>query len=228
MKTKILAALAITTIASQAAVTITVSNTTSVLTNLVINSGDDNTQRLVWGIIVDGNNNGLQSGAYLGNGINSTVLQSKLGAQILNTSAGATDDVLYLAGSVFSASGTADSSTGKARPLSITNIAMNANGVGTGDAFSLVWFDLDSVDIGNVTTITSTANSTVPNLLAGLKYGVLGVSQALPTDGQTLTIASNYTGADPVRTANFALVPEPSAALLGALGALGLLRRRRN
>jgi hypothetical protein len=227
MKTKILAALAITTIASQAAVTITVSNTTSVLTNLVINSGDDNTQRLVWGIIVDGNNNGLQSGAYLGNGINSTVLQSKLGAQILNTSAGATDDVLYLAGSVFSASGTADSSTGKARPLSITNIAMNANGVGTGDAFSLVWFDLDSVDIGG-TAITSTANSTVPNLLAGLKYGVLGVSQALPTDGQTLTIASNYTGADPVRTANFALVPEPSAALLGALGALGLLRRRRN
>jgi hypothetical protein len=227
MKTKILAALAITTIASQAAVTITVSNTTSVLTNLVINSGDDNTQRLVWGIIVDGNNNGLQSGAYLGNGINSTVLQSKLGAQILNTEAGATDDVLYLAGSVFSTSGTADSSTGKARPLSITNIAMNANGVGTGDAFSLVWFDLDSVDIG-VTTITSTANPTVPNLLAGLKYGVLGVSQALPTDGQTLTIASNYTGADPVRTANFALVPEPSAALLGALGALGLLRRRRN
>jgi hypothetical protein len=227
MKTKILAALAITTIASQAAVTITVSNTTSVLTNLVINSGDDNTQRLVWGIIVDGNNNGLQSGAYLGNGINSTVLQSKLGAQILNTSAGATDDVLYLAGSVFSTSGTGDSSTGKARPLSITNIAMNANGVGTGDAFSLVWFDLDSVDIGG-TTITSSANSTVPNLLAGLKYGVLGVSQALPTDGQTLTIASNYTGADPVRTANFALVPEPSAALLGALGALGLLRRRRN
>jgi hypothetical protein len=227
MKTKILAALAITTIASQAAVTITVSNTTSVLTNLVINSGDDNTQRLVWGIIVDGNNDGLQSGAYLGNGINSTVLQSKLGAQILNTSAGATDDVLYLAGSVFSASGTADSSTGKARPLSITNIAMNANGVGTGDAFSLVWFDLDSVDIGG-NSITSTANSTVPNLLPGLKYGVLGVSQALPTDGQTLTIASNYTGADPVRTANFALVPEPSAALLGALGALGLLRRRRN
>ena len=29
-------------------------------------------------------------------------------------------------------------------------------------------------------------------------------------------------------TSGFQLVPEPSAALLGALGALGLLRRRRN
>ena len=227
MKTKLIAAIAVSTITANAAVTITVSNTTSVLTNLVINTGDDNTQRLVWGIIVDGSNNGLLSGSYLGNGINSTALHSKLGPQILNTSAGATDDVLYLAGSVFSTSGTGDSSTGKARPLSITNIAMNTNGVGTGDAFSLVWFDLDHTDLGS-TTLTGTANTSVPNLLAGLKYGVLGVSQAIPTDGQTLTIATNYTGADPVRTANFTLVPEPSAALLGAVGALGLLRRRRN
>lgn len=228
MKTKLIAAIAISTITANAAVTITVSNTSSVLTNLVINVGDNNTQRLVWGIIVDGSNDGLQSGSYLGNGINSTVLQSKTGPQILNTSVGATDDVLYIAGSVFSTSGTGDSSTGKARPLSITNIAMNTNGVGTGDAFSLVWFDLDDTDLGG-TTITGTANSSVPNLLPGLKYGVLGVSpQKIPTDGQTLTIAPNFTGADPERTANFTLVPEPSAALLGAFGALGLLRRRRN
>ncbi|MBJ7284451.1 MAG: PEP-CTERM sorting domain-containing protein, partial [Akkermansiaceae bacterium] len=31
-----------------------------------------------------------------------------------------------------------------------------------------------------------------------------------------------------VGTSGFQLVPEPSAALLGALGSLGLLRRRRN
>jgi len=36
------------------------------------------------------------------------------------------------------------------------------------------------------------------------------------------------TGSTAVRSAQFQIVPEPSAALLGALGALGLLRRRRN
>jgi MYXO-CTERM domain-containing protein len=37
-----------------------------------------------------------------------------------------------------------------------------------------------------------------------------------------------YVGGGPATVNSFQLVPEPSAALLGALGALGLLRRRRN
>jgi hypothetical protein len=40
-----------------------------------------------------------------------------------------------------------------------------------------------------------------------------------------LTAAS---GGQPISGFQLAAVPEPSAALLGALGALGLLRRRRN
>lgn len=44
-------------------------------------------------------------------------------------------------------------------------------------------------------------------------------------------VASTYTGNSGAATGTFntlQLVPEPSAALLGAIGALGLLRRRRN
>ena len=36
------------------------------------------------------------------------------------------------------------------------------------------------------------------------------------------------TGSTAIRSATFSVVPEPSAALLGAIGVLGLLRRRRN
>ena len=52
---------------------------------------------------------------------------------------------------------------------------------------------------------------------------------ALTLNSQTMTEdligTSTYSA---VGTSGFQLVPEPSAALLGALGALGLLRRRRN
>lgn len=224
MKTKLLLlSLLLGAGAANGAITVTLSGTTSVLTNLTVD-GTSNTQRLVWGIIVDGLGNGFLGGEYIPGS-----LQTKLGAQTLSTTAGATDDVLYLAGSVFSVSGTGDGSTGLARPLSATNIALSGN-VGTGDNFAIVWFDLDNVDLGG-TTITATANTTVPNLVSGLKYGLLTgtgpTAQTIPTDGQTRDLTGNFTGVDPTRTASFALVPEPSAALLGALGALGLLRRRR-
>lgn len=76
--------------------------------------------------------------------------------------------------------------------------------------------------------------------------GVAGLlsdaSFVLPPDGSTVTIDAPYVGIDPIRRAGLAysgtsgvstgpgvtFIPEPSAALLGALGALGLLRRRRN
>lgn len=46
--------------------------------------------------------------------------------------------------------------------------------------------------------------------------------------GPTYQVAYTGIGAGPMTVNSFQLVPEPSAMLLGALGILGLLRRRRN
>lgn len=231
MKIKLLAISLLSLGSAHGAITVAVSNTSSVLTNLTVD-GTSNTQRLVWGIIVDADGDGYDTGSYIGS-TTGAILSTKLGPQSLYISTTtASDDVLYLAGAVFSVAGTGDGSTGLARPLSATNIALTGN-VGVGDNFAIVWFDLDNLDLGGSTTIVATANTTVPTLAEGLKYGVLtssgAISHTIPTDGQTRDLTANFTGADVQRTATFALaaVPEPSAALLGMLGALGLLRRRR-
>lgn len=230
MKYKLLAIALLSLGCANGAITVAVSNTSNVLTNLTVD-GTSNTQRLAWGIIVDADGDGFDSGSYIGS-TTGAVLATKLGPQSLYiSSTTASDDVLYLAGAVFSVAGTGDGSSTLARPLSATNIALTGN-VGVGDNFAIVWFDLDNTDLG-ATTITATANATVPTLGAGLKYGMLttsgAIAQTIPTDGQTRDLTANFAGVDPTRLASFSLapVPEPSAALLGMLGALGLLRRRR-
>jgi hypothetical protein len=57
-----------------------------------------------------------------------------------------------------------------------------------------------------------------------------GYGMVIPADGSTVGFGGLGTdaGGTVATTQAFNLVPEPSAALLGAIGALGLLRRRRN
>jgi len=74
-------------------------------------------------------------------------------------------------------------------------------------------FTLSSTDAAGATSYYSTsASATAAQVGTGFFTG-------------TGTAAN--TGSTAVRSATFQVVPEPSAALLGALGALGLLRRRR-
>jgi len=74
-------------------------------------------------------------------------------------------------------------------------------------------FTMSSTDASGATSYYSTgAAATASQVGAGFFTG-------------TGTAAN--TGSTSVRSATFQVVPEPSAALLGALGALGLLRRRR-
>jgi len=108
------------------------------------------------------------------------------------------------------------------------------NTAGIGRNFAILWFpSLTSATTGN----------------ASGSYGVIrGSDWIIPTgDGNYTASATpaNFAGATVfarvtntsgtlanhalgTATAAFAVVPEPSAALLGAIGALGLLRRRRN
>jgi MYXO-CTERM domain-containing protein len=176
------------------------------------------TNGLVWGIVVDGFGNGLTGFYNVPNFTagSSTVLSSVNGNV-------ATDDVLYISTSGL----TADTSSGTEGDgvthggvggiYDIVGIDLS-NGVGTGDKFYIVWFDGCSVG-----TLTD------PSFI-------------IPAAGASVALADPFVGIDPNRTAGLAYVgtsgtstgpgfsfcPEPSSALLGAIGALGLLRRRRN
>ncbi len=206
------------TAVSQAAVTLQFASTTAVLTNLQNSSGATN-QTLVWGIVIDTTGNGF-SGDYIpGISVSDNGVANSPNGQFLSTSSGVTDDLLVISQNLMTLSGTGDGSTGFARPTNLTGLNF-LNGVSQGDAFALIWFDY--------TTKTGQASAN------GDKYGLLGNGAfVIPADsGSSVSFASNFSGADAARPANLtfgtAPIPEPSAALLGAIGALGLLRRRRN
>jgi len=228
--------------------------TTGALTNLTISG--NNTERLVWGVIIDsagdgfdgisGNtstylgNHSLFSGPQTFNGSFSTNGTQQLFTRSLDgETAVASDDYLALASFVFAnppATGNVDGagSTGNGsfltRPLS-AGISY-PTGVASGDAFGLVWFDITNVDLGT-TALTGTPNGNVTRLNSGLNFGFFTIGNfILPGDGTALQdYAPNFVGSDPLRTAPFqlaALIPEPSSALLliGA-GSLLVARRRR-
>jgi hypothetical protein len=98
------------------------------------------------------------------------------------------------------------------RLLSFTAMNYSA-GVAQGKPYAIVWFD--KIAVGGTS-------------FEGQGYGVFQTGLTLPADPGTYNVSTNFAGADSLKTMDYALsVPEPSAALLGALGALGLLRRRR-
>ena len=194
------------------------------LTNLQ-NSLGSASSTLVWGLVIDTSGNGFAGGYIPGFTLSDTT--SLPGGQFLSTSGGVTDDRLIISGNLMTAGGTTDGSTGLAKP---TNINLSYNGEGAtgisalgGQAVAIMWF--------NATTKTGQAT------VNGDKYGFLNLTTAYsittPADaaGGSLAFGASFIGADPVRVGNLTLgtaVPEPSAAFLGAIGALGLLRRRRN
>lgn len=94
-----------------------------------------------------------------------------------------------------------------------------ANGISSGDALGLLWINQPDGPIGN-----------------SKEFGVFtSPSITMPVDGSNVSVSFlevDFGGTIPnggITTNGTTIpVPEPSAALLGALGALGLLRRRRN
>jgi len=244
MKKALLTMLALACFASfsMGTVNLTISNTTAVLTNLTISG--NNTQRLLWGVIVDGLGDGFQglvgNGTYVGNATATPGPQTITTAQSLRITDGVsttvTDDVLYLATTVFATAGTGDGSTGLAKPTSLIGLALGGN-VTLSDAFAIVWFDITDLQLGQ-TSVTASPNGNVTRLEAGLRYGALTTSGfSTPTlnlpasDPATVNYATNFLGADTTRNATFTLktvIPEPSSALLliGA-GSLLVARRRR-
>lgn len=169
---------------------------------------------LYYGVIIDAGGNGF-TGSYL------DIALALDTTYILNSSVTslATDDVLVTGGfQTFESSADGAGSIFTVGPFDLLTGLAGGAAINTGDVFRLVWFD-------------------------GGKVGTLAdASFTIPADGALQDYTAPFVGVDPVRTAGlaysgtaaqstgagFEIVPEPSSALLGALGALGLLRRRRN
>ncbi len=208
------AALFLGTTGAQASVTLILGNGTS---HLASNWGDINgtgTSLMAWGILVDTTGNGFLAsfGGYSGQGSSLTAG----GAQTLlqNGTFQPSDDVLFMSPALMvPVTNTSDSGVvGQNRITAITTVPL-ANGVGTGDHFAVVWFDM----------------SQSGSSLQGRHFGIFeNAAYTLPPDGNNTDYTIVFAGPDPLKPMNGLFdVPEPSTLLLSALGALGLIRRRR-
>lgn len=182
-------------------------------------------QTLVWGVLVDAAGDGFDGVTFAAfdGGLLSTsaaydsgfsTASSLTGFALTNyLTSSVTDDILYIGTTKMATGGTFDSATGLAKVGSISNMVYSGS-VASGDAYAIIWFD-------------QTTNGVTAD---GLKYGIYRESwMTLPNDPGTYNVSANFAGAEQTKTMSSALgVPEPSAAVLGALGALALLRRRRN
>ncbi|GAA5128751.1 PEP-CTERM sorting domain-containing protein [Luteolibacter yonseiensis] len=209
--------------AANGAVSLQFSDTNNVLTNF-LNGAGNNTTGMVWGILVDTQGNGFAGGNY-DPGFS---LAATTNALTLTVSNGlASDDRLFIASAnMVTTTTTADETpAGMNRILTMGNMNINSP-VAFGQSYAIIWFD---------TTTRPTATTD------GLKYGIfvppatnVGLANTttankLPGADGTFSYAAIFDGPDAPKTMDYVLgVPEPSALALGAIGALGLLRRRRN
>lgn len=222
MKKIILASL-ITSFCSfaNATVTLTISNpATGVFNSLAPSSSATATNGLLWGIIVDADGDGFESGLYEGGW---TVSSSLTGVAI----PGSTGDLFFLAAASNTTVTTPGGQGGAGSVVAFNGLNISADPLGnatvnTGDAFAIIWFD-SGISIGSSIVAGSTRFGLYQN--AGF---------VLPSNGNNQSFASLFStaGAEPVRQASLtfggAVIPETSTSLLGAIGALALLRRRRN
>jgi hypothetical protein len=122
---------------------------------------------------------------------------------------------------------TVDSSSnpGVVRSANFTNGAITSGASSQyGSASNKTYLFLVAENGGFITGIGAYTGSNVP-ATGSLTFNPAFCGDTLGVGTSVLTAAS---GGQPISGFQLAAVPEPSAALLGALGALGLLRRRRN
>lgn len=213
--------------ASQAAVTLQMSSTTNYATNFLSGVGS-NAATMAWGIVVDASGNGFAGTAANPYASFGNISADSNGAVLSTLSGGVSDDVLYVSSNLMNltSSATDGSTIGMNRITNLSSIVYS-NGVGTGDRYQVIWFD--TIAFGTASQGTKYGMFELPATVLAAPWS--SAANLLPADPGTYAAAPAFAGADATKSMSFTVgvaVPEPSAALLGAIGALGLLRRRRN
>ena len=189
----------------------------------------------LWALVIDSDSS---NSFYGGFGLD----QSITNASLVSSSAFATSQALTLGSTLGSTtdkvialggfSGAAPGITTDA-----VELAVGTNGVVAGAKFAFYWFPNVSYTSGtNSYTLpaSSTSGAQFGGMNSTIADGIFDTGMVIPADGALSAIgaatASNDGGGS-LSNARFTAavaVPETSSALLGAIGALGLLRRRRN
>ena len=189
----------------------------------------------LWAIVGDTNADGLFPGGFSTN----ASIYGLPAAQALNTfyfgqtlavgSALGEDRVLAMGGF----NGTANNGlTGLA--ASVLMLTLGVNGAAAGQNFAFFWFPgsaftagLNTVgnEIGGINTLLDDKSGGTGPMHLGADGSALSVGAATAEAGGVTSNAA-FTAVS-LSELSSSLIPEPSTTLLGALGALGLLRRRR-
>ena len=192
----------------------------------------------LWALIVDGGDSVLP-GMNVNSSLAQTAASGAAGVTLINTTFSGksfTLGTLFGTDTVF-AMGKIDSlvsgAAGGAAPA--LNLTLGVNGLVTGRNYGFYYFPGLTF---TTTSATYTVGSSVGGINSALADSGAGTSgMVIPSDGATVTqgVSTSAGGAFGGSTPDSSFkavalnaVPEPSAILLGAIGALGLLRRRRN
>ncbi|MES2438581.1 MAG: hypothetical protein V4584_05930 [Verrucomicrobiota bacterium] len=84
------------------------------------------------------------------------------------------------------------------------------------------------INAGTQSAVLTTATAFPSDVSSALASSTVTFQTSANSTGLTLVSGGGNVSFANATTLNFVPIPEPSAALLGAIGALGLLRRRRN
>ena len=178
----------------------------------------------VFALVVDSNSSNSFAGGF---GLNSSI-DSQANANAAFTAGQTLTLGGTLGGDTIFALGTVDSSVsgaaGTAGP--VLTLTLGQNGLAANLNYAIYWFPGANLN-GNIATIGTQAGGI--HSTGSPALDVLGMT--VPAEGATVSqgfVTSDQGGN--VAAANvhaWNLVPEPSAALLGLLGAVGLIRRKR-
>lgn len=191
-------------------------------------------------LIVDSGSNGFLNLAVSGGAITSGSTSALASRTINATDASITTNGFFGGDLILGTFSTA--SGGSAAPAFSGSIAGHE-----GKQFAIVWFEKTAASLassrsGEFFGIASGADWTLPssdsgtysfhpttNASTGVYWQLASATSATQLGSAGFFSGTGSTGgSNVVKTAAFQVIPEPSAALLGAVGALVLLRRRRN